>query len=100
MPSAMAIDADDHGRQLGDREPFVIRRVALAPILSIRSCVTAPADARIKPLTVPSTVVKAIAEMTANSSSLKLRAKQRRGHVAVRRDRARRWSSRRDPCRA
>ncbi len=34
-----------------------------------------PAEARISPLTVPSTVVNAIAEMIANSSSLKLRAK-------------------------
>ncbi|GIT29529.1 MAG: hypothetical protein Ct9H300mP1_15750 [Planctomycetaceae bacterium] len=51
--------------------------------LAIRSCVTAPLEARIRPLTVPSTVVKAMAEMAANSHSPMLNPKQRGGHVAV-----------------
>ena len=42
--------------------------------LDKRSCTTAPLAAMIRPLTVPRTVVKAIAEMIAKSHSLKLRA--------------------------
>ena len=42
---------------------------------SIRSCATAPLAAMIRPLTVPSTVVKATAEITANGSSPKVRAR-------------------------
>ena len=41
---------------------------------SIRSWATAPDAATIRPLTVPSTVAKAMAEMMANSSSPKERA--------------------------
>ena len=42
--------------------------------LVIRSCATAPLASRIRPLTVPKTVVNAIAEMIANSSSPNSRA--------------------------
>ena len=67
-------DADDDRRDLAgadlgrDRSSF-IRRTLVS-----RSWATAPLAAMIRPLTVPSTVVKAIAEMIANSSSLKLLA--------------------------
>ena len=41
----------------------------------MRSWATAPAPARISPLTVPSTVVKATALITANTPSPRLRAR-------------------------
>jgi hypothetical protein len=73
MPSTMAMALTTTAATLAERT--LLRSVSLSPMtLSIRSCATAPLAARISPLTVPSTVVKAMALTRANMVSPKDRA--------------------------
>ena len=86
-------DADDDRGDLRRRCTFAWSSSSIFRKLVIRSCATAPLAAMISPLTVPSTVVNAIAEMIANSSSPKLLASSGAAMLLSVRP-ACRWSSR------